>query len=264
MGKPSLKNIHRLIDAATTQMPANEAFAADLTAAIEKLDLLDGRKPSKSYKPSSLTCIRNMYFQVIGEESDGERSSSQLIGIGQSGTDRHERLQTAIAKMKDVGIDCEYLDVAEYVEQNNLSHLKIVSRQGMETKLYHEGLNLSFLCDGIIRYKGKLYILEIKTETMHKYMSRQGVAEDHYDQATTYSLCFGINEVMFVYENRDNCDKKVYLFTVTEEMKFKIVTKIEECDGYVSRLIPPPMPKDIAKKTCSYCKYKKACKKAGR
>ena len=67
---------------------------------------------------------------------------------------------------------------------------------------------------------------------------------------------------MFLYENRDNCDKKAFLLHVTEEMRNELVAKIEECDGYVTNLIPPPKP-EVSKKTCSYCNYKQACKKAG-
>ena len=265
MARQSLKNIHRLIEAATTQMPINQQFVADLKASIEKQDSLEARKPSKSYKPSSMTCIRNMYFQVTGTPPAEERSNSCLVGIVQSGSDRHERLQDAVTKMKDFGIECEYVDVAEFVKMRNLDHLEIVKKQGFETKLYHKDLNISFLCDGIIKYKGQYYILEIKTETIYKWQSREGVAEEHIPQGTAYSTCLGIDQVMFVYENRDNCDKKAYVLEVTDDMKYDlIVSKIEECDGYVSRLIPPPKPEDITRKTCQYCNYKAECRKAGK
>jgi len=43
-----------------------------------------------------------------------------------------------------------------------------------------------------------------------------------------------------------------------------IISKIEECDRYVKRLIPPPKPEDVSKKTCQYCNYKISCRKAGK
>ena len=49
-----------------------------------------------------------------------------------------------------------------------------------------------------------------------------------------------------------------------EEMKAELLSKIEECDGYVGRLIPPPKPDDVPKKSCNYCNYKSACRKAGK
>jgi len=235
-----------------------------LKASIEKQHTLEGRRPSKSYKPSSMTCIRNMYFQVTGTETDDERTNACLVGIVQSGSDRHDKLQEAITHMKEFGMDCEYIDVAEFVRIRGLDYLEVISKQGHETKLYHKDLNISFLCDGIIKYKGQYYILEIKTETIYKWQSRDGVAEEHIPQGTAYATCLGINQIMFLYENRDNCDKKAFVLDITDDMKYDlIVSKIEECDGYVSRLIPPPKPKDITRKDCQYCNYKAECRKAG-
>lgn len=265
MARRSLKNVFRLIEAATTQMPVSQQFVADLKASIEKQDSLEARKPSKSYKPSSMACIRNMYFQVTGTEVDDERSNACLVGICESGSARHEHIQAAVTKMKDFGMDCEYIDVAEFVKMRGLDYLEIIKKQGFETKLYHKDLNISFLCDGIIKYKGQYYILEIKTESIYKWQFREGVAEEHIPQGTAYATCFGINQVMFLYENRDNCDKKAFVLEVTDDMKYDyIISKIEECDRYVKRLIPPPKPEDVSKKTCQYCDYKTACRKAGK
>ena len=70
---------------------------------------------------------------------------------------------------------------------------------------------------------------------------------------------------MFLYENRDNCDKKAFVLEVTDDMKYDyIISKIEECDRYVKRLIPPPKPEDVSKKTCQYCNYKTSCRKVGK
>ena len=245
------------------ELPIERQFLTDLKASIEKQDQKHSRKPSKTYKPSSLHCIRNMYYQVIGMESCGERASSELVGICQSGTDRHERLQIAVTEMRENNIDCEYCDVAEYVKSHNLEDIDIVSKQGMETKLYHKKYNMSFLCDGIIRYKGKYYILEIKTETNNKFWNREGVNPDHILQGTAYSLAFGIDEVLFLYECRDNCSKKAYILKVTDEMRQQLVDKIWTCEGYRNMEKVPPKPTDLSKKACAYCGYAERCKLDG-
>lgn len=263
MSRQSLKNIHNLIAAAKNELPIEQQFVNDLKTSIEKQHENQKRKPSKSYKPSSLTCIRNMYFQIIGEEQEEERTNACLVGIVQTGSSRHDHLQENVTKMKDFGIDCEYVDVGEFVKRRNLDYLKIISKQGHETKLFHTGLNLSFLCDGIIKYKGQYYILEIKTETIYKWQSRKGVAKEHIAQGTAYSTCFGINKVLFLYENRDNCDKKAFLLEVTDDMKYDlIISKIEECDRYVKLATIPPKPKEADTKFCQYCNYKTICRRA--
>lgn len=258
------RNIFRLIEAATNEAPPEKSFVADLSACIEKMDSDHARKPSRSYKPSSMLCIRNMYFQITGAEMESERASYQLVGISESGTDRHERIQNAVASMADYGMECVYVDVEKFIKSRGLDHLKVVSKNGFETKLYHTGLNMSFMCDGIIKYRGQYYILEIKTETSFKWQSRTGIADEHVTQGTAYSVSFGIDQVMFLYENRDTCDKKAYILEVTDDMKFSLVVgRIEECDEYVSRLIPPPKPENVPKKACTYCNYRVACRKAG-
>lgn len=257
----ALINVLNLVN--QEELPVERQFLNDLRASIEIQDQKNSRKPSKTYKPSSLHCIRNMFYQVIGAEAQGERSSSELVGICESGSDRHERLQRAVTAMRDNNIDCEYCDVAEYVKSHSLDYLDIVSKQGMETKLYHKEYNMSFLCDGIIRYKGKYYILEIKTETNNKFWNRENVNPDHILQGTAYSLAFGIDDVLFLYECRDSCTKKAFMLNVTDAMRNNLVQKILECNSYVEAQVPPPKPVDLSKGTCAYCGYAERCKQDG-
>ena len=106
------------------------------------------------------------------------------------------------------------------------------------------------MCDGIIKYKSKYFIFEFKTETANKWYKRTDVDESHYNQATAYSLAFGIDKVLFVYENRDTLDKKAYIRNVTADMKTELVGTIEYCDSYVKKLKAPPKPQNVSKKTC--------------
>jgi CRISPR/Cas system-associated exonuclease Cas4 (RecB family) len=235
----------------------------DLKKSIEMTADEDRRKPSQTYKPSSMKCIRNMYYQRAGVTPDEELSSYCSVGICNSGSDIHIRIQTAVENMKKHGIDCEYIDVADYVKSRNLGYLEIVSKSGMETKLFHKTLNMSFMCDGIIRYNNHYYILEIKTEASFKWSARTDTDPAHYAQGTAYSVAFQLPEVMFLYINRDILDMKAYLFVPTNEMKENLVGTIEDCEGYVNRMICPPKPEDLPRNVCNYCSYKTQCRKDG-
>jgi hypothetical protein len=263
MARNSLKNVCRLIQTARETLPPEQDFLTDLKRSIEMTDEKNSRSPSKTYKPSGMNCIRASYYQISGVEPDKTSSNYTIIGICNSGTDIHVRIQTAVEQMRENGMDCEYVDVAEYVNSRNLDYLTIVSKNGMETKLYHRKLNMSFMCDGIIRYKGHYYILELKTENSYKFANRKDVDPSHYNQGIAYSLAFGIDQVLFVYINRDVLDMKAFMFNVTDEMKQNLVGYIEECDGYVKRMIAPPKPENVSKKACSYCVYKTQCNKDG-
>ncbi len=262
---PVLANVLNLVGAAVEELPVERQFLNDLVASIEMTDVKNQRKPSPSYKPSSLHCIRNMYFQITGAEVEGERATSELIGICESGTDRHERIQNAVAEMSNNNIDCEYIDVQEYIEtkhaEGRLLDLEVIEKQGNETKLFNKTFNMRFLCDGIIRYKGRHYILEIKTETANKFWDRQDVNPDHILQGTAYALNFDINKVLFLYESRDTCAKKTFMLNVTDKMKQDLAGKLSECDDYVARLTVPPKPVELSRKACAYCSYATLCKR---
>lgn len=260
MARASLKNIARLIETTKAELPVEKEFLADLKRSIEISANKEKRLPSKTYKPSSMNCIRNMWYQVTGVEPDDGETPYALVGISNSGTDIHERTQKAVADMINNGIDCEYIDVGEYVTERKLEHIEVVSKNGMETKLRHKDLNMSFLCDGIIKYRGQYYILEIKTETSYKWQNRKDVDPKHYMQGTAYSVALGLNRVIFVYITRDVLDMKSFMFVPTDDMKQELVGRITECDDWVSRFTCPPKPDDVLKSVCEYCAYRNTCR----
>lgn len=235
-------------------------FLGELTRTIEKRNI--PKKPSQSYKPSSIGgCLRNIYYQLCGAEVDNTSKDYCLIGIGESGTDRHERIQTAISKMKEEGFNCDWLDVEEVIKELKPEGTKVIAKSGMETKCFNDLYNLSFLCDGVVRYNGELYIIEIKTETSFKYSAHEEPFPEHKMQAACYSLALGINKVIFIYENRDTCDKKAYLVNVSDKLIDSVIDKIELCDGFIDEGEVPPKS-DIVKH-CQYCNYKTQCRKDG-
>lgn len=263
MARSSLKNIARLIQSTQESIPVEQSFLADLQRSIELQNKKTAREPSKTYKPSSMQCIRNMYYQVTGTQQDDNESSCSLVGICNSGTDIHARLQQAVLDMKTNGMDCEYVNVEDFVRTRGLNNLQVVkspdfNAKDYETKLFDKRLNISFLCDGIIRYKNKYYILELKTESTNKFMMRKGVDTKHYDQGTAYSILFNLENVIFIYVNRDVHNMKSYMFTPTQQMKQDLLDRISECDAFVLKNQVPPKP-DVDSRVCNYCNYRLKC-----
>lgn len=262
MARNSMKNVCRLIKQADKKFPVELDFLGDLERSIELDDIKNRREPSHSYKPSGMKCVRQSYYEITGAEQDPPRSSYVGIGICNSGSDIHERIQKAVSNMKENGFNCEYVDVGDFVKKRKLTHLDIIEKQGMETKLYHKELNIRFLCDGIIKYKNRYYILELKTETSNKWFTRGGVDRYHYNQAVAYSLALGLDKVVFVYISRDTLDMKSYMFEVTDEMRQQLVDYIANCDSYIKKKKCPPKP-DVEKRVCEYCGYRLQCAKDG-
>ena len=263
MARLNFANLTKLAKNSTEEGVADsQRFLLELQNSIEKTE--NNRKskpPTKAYKPSSMNCVRMMYYYMTGTNITEREVGYELVGICESGTDRHERLQQAIIDMKANGYDCEYVNVAEYIKEHNVPDLEIIEQKGYETKLWHTKLNLRFMCDGIVYYRGKYYILEIKTESSFKWQPRTEVDASHYAQACTYSHTIGIPDVLFVYENRDTCGKKCFIYTPTkQEINELVLDKIRDCDTHINENRVPPVPVSVSAKTCRYCDYRTICK----
>lgn len=261
-----INHIVNTIERAKQTRSIEQQFLDDLTASIEKDSLKSSRKPSLTYKPSSMNCMRQSFYLILNVYMPPEMQTYQSCGICESGSDRHERIQKAIDGMKDNGFDCEYIDVETYINQHNLNDtLEVKEKTGMETKVYNKKLNMSFLTDGIIKYKQRYFIFEFKTEVAQKFRNRTNVDPIHISQGTAYSDAFKINDVIFLYENRDTCEKKSYLLNVTDDDRQNRIHKyIKECDEYIANRVVPPMPIDqTVLKKCKYCAYKARCASDG-
>jgi CRISPR/Cas system-associated exonuclease Cas4 (RecB family) len=265
MSRTSLKNVSRLIQLAEDEekQSVGQSFLEDFKRSIEIESEQNSGLPSPTFKPSSLNCKRGCYYQIMQVQPDEGHSSFNMIGICNSGSDIHVRVQTAVMKMKEMGMDCEWIDVETYIKENNLDYLIVREKKGTETKLYDTryGTYISFMCDGIIKYKGKYYILEIKTESSNKWYGRTDVDPKHHHQAISYSNSFKIDTVLFLYVERDLLNCKCYEFNVTNEMRHNLVSFLNEVQGYVERKIAPPKQDDLPKNICRYCQYQTQCKK---
>lgn len=262
----------RLISAITSakeERPLNKVFLQDVMRGIEQYDKLNSHKPSKWYKPSSLKCLRQMYFMRTETEPDIEFTDYNSIGMADTGTRRHVAIQTVLENLKTMGYDWEYVDVEQYVTQKQVqgkcTALQIVGKNGAETKLFNPVIGLMFLCDGIVKRlsTGQYYLFEFKNQISFKVNDKTCVDEEHLAQVSAYCAELDLEQAFVLYENRDNCSLECpELLTVTPKMKQDFYDKILTCEGYVERLIPPPKCTDT--KTCRWCKYKTACRKVGK
>lgn len=255
--KNSFKNLAKLINQTTKIKELPDAFLFMYNEAVGRLDT--PRKPSPSYHPSSIWgCCRNLYFQIVQADLDaGATMDYQILEMADSGTDRHERIQKAIIQMQKLGYPIEWVDIEKYLENREDLGTRVKAVKGLEFALFNDIYNMSFRCDGLIRFKGKLYILEIKTEIEMKWIGRTCPSFDHLKQATAYSLALGIEDVMFIYENRNTCAKKIYIQTIETDDRDQIQDKIDYVDSFVKDGIVPP--KEESLNNCKYCNYKKEC-----
>lgn len=215
---------------------------------------------STYYKPSGMySCKRDLYYLrsgVVGREDINQQS----ISICLNGSWRHETLQNYLIEMSKNDGDIKWIDPEQYIKDNDITAkygTSIKQRVGNEVKLFNSKYQLSFMCDGIIKFRDKIYILEIKTCASFIFNKLTDVVDKHKQQATCYSMGLGINDVIFLYENREVLSHKGFLYHVTEADKLEIANKIADVEEYINKRELPPREKD----KCKYCCYKEQCRK---
>ena len=256
----SLKRLGKLIQTANTKQAPEKLFLNAYNDVVVKGR--ENRPPSNRYKPSSLGgCLRNIYFQRITAPTDkAETLEPELVEMGENGTDRHERIQEKVMRMKELGHDVEWIDVEEFLKRRPVEGTKVVQRVGPEVKLYNETYNISLMCDGIVKIEGVYYVLEIKTEISFKWQGRGEPDEKHRTQAATYSLVLNIPRVLFFYENRDILKKKPYIIEIgQEEIAERVLNTIETVEeAILTQTVPPKTDKPSE---CKWCNFKEECKR---
>lgn len=235
----------------------SQSFLAELSYTIENTQ--EEYIPSKTIKPSSLFCPRQSVFQIIGAEMDDEQKNEQSIGICELGSATHLFIQNTILKSRNI----EYLNVSDYIKENNID-LEVTKESDFEngepeTKVYSKKFNISCLCDGIVKFKNKLFILEIKTISSGQFFKLDGVLDKHKQQAISYSTLFDISDVLFLYISRDFFQMKLFIYTPTNKERLDWQQNIEYILSCVKNGEIPPIPKEKSGKFCNYCRYKNYC-----
>lgn len=219
------------------------------------------------YRPSSLGggCKRMLFFQRMGAEQDkpdlNDEWTYNMIGITESGTDRHSRIQDVIIKMEELGL-LERLDVESVVREAQLRGIKTEfvgwDENKKEARCKNDDLHIWFKADGVFRYKGKEVIFEIKTANgfkFNKVVKTNTPVREHVLQDTCYAMGLGIDYILYMYEDRNFMKKHVILYKIKDEDKQYILDKVKETNEYVENRIVPPKETD----KCMYCRYKSVC-----
>lgn len=101
----SRKSLFEIIKNANNDNSLADSFLNDFIYTIEKSDMDNKRKPSRSFKPSNLRCNRASVLEVMGAKLDDTKTTHNLIAICRNGTDTHLAIQEYVNKMKNYGID---------------------------------------------------------------------------------------------------------------------------------------------------------------
>lgn len=252
-----------------TTAPFNSASSAKLLEFYEShlLDKITRRaaKPShKTFAASSFRCDRRSWFRLRGVQPDRLDTPDITLDFAASlGTACHEIIQSNLKEF----LGDDWIDVDSYLKSIDFPYQYEVktSANGLETQVEIIDPPIRFSCDGIIRWEGELWLLEIKTEEYSAWKSLTDSRPEHNDQTGLYATLLKLNKILFIYVDRWYGGMKSYSISMTESQQKDIMARICYVLDMVDKNIAP---EGLSKgdKWCSpnYCPYHSKCKEYGR
>lgn len=230
-----------------------------------KTSIQEGKlqKSSQTFAPSSLRCKRKNWFRLRGVEPDLIKDVDLTLEFtAQVGTSCHEVIQANLQQF----LGDDWIDVESYLKTlkdgGKLEYDYEIYKSGFETMVYFPEIPIKFACDGILRWKGKIYLLEIKTCEYNSFSRLNAVKSEHLPQIYCYSSLMQIPNVLTLYQERMygeiKCFEKIVNINDTEYVfnTFKEVKQAVE-----DNIAPERLPS--GDKWCKNCEYKIKCKQWG-
>lgn len=220
----------------------------------------------KTFAPSQMRCDRVSWFRLRGTDPDKlVKPDRTLEFTAEIGTACHELIQKRLSEtLKD-----DWITVEDWISQNSeffRDYDMSIQHKGYESQVdLRAPYPVRFACDGIFRFKGKVYMLEIKTAEFSSFNDLTGPKPKHMDQIECYSTLLNIPDVMFLYEDRQYGDVKCFEVNVTKSVQDSVREKMTRVMSLVeANIAPDGLPLGDPDCSPSMCRYYKVCKEWGR
>lgn len=216
---------------------------------------------SKTFSPSNFRCDRRCWFRLRGVQPDRPAKGDQVLQFtADLGTAIHLIVQR---NLKEVLCE-DWIDVGEYLKTiySNPEDYEI-TQDAFETKVkIYKPYPIQFACDGIIRLKDMLYILEIKSSDHKAFDELIEQKTHHKDQLQFESQILKIPNGIFLYVDRQYGEMKSYEVKYTESDWDFIERKLERVTRCAESTIAPERL-DFNDPFCNGCLYKRKCREWG-
>ena len=218
----------------------------------------ESKIPSRTFAPSQIRCKRVSWFRLRGVASEPETIVDRTTNFtAVVGTACHRNIQTILSKK----LGKDWIDVETYLKQLNPDYEYTCRKTEFETQIeIFKPVPIKFAPDGIIFWKGKYWLLEIKTSDFSSFGELSGPKSTHLDQIKTYATLLHIQNVLVIYQDRLYGGLKCFEVQVTSGDMQAIWDMFAEVQDYVNKNIAPPKPADTRYCNSSYCRYCSKCK----
>lgn len=226
---------------------------------LDSLKTEKSEPSSKTFAPSSFRCNRKNWFRLRGVDHDViAKPDVTLEFLASLGTHIHADTQMRMKQL--FGED--WISVDDYLAENPIPYKYTTETSGLETKVSIEYPPIHFAVDGIIRYKGKMYLLEIKTCDHSSFDSLTDPKPMHLDQIKFYSTILQIPDVLVMYIDRQYGTIKLYEMRVSTADNKIVLDTMKYILSMVDANIAPDRL-NYNDYMCTNCEYKHKCKDWG-
>lgn len=231
---------------------------------VDKKILDECSKPPSPYiAPSGLRCQRAQWFRLRGTEPDRASSADRVLNFtAEIGTACHRMIQS---NLRDA-LGEDWISVTDYLNTHDIGHTYITKEvdDGLETQVEFTDVPIRFACDGIIRWKGKLYLLEIKSSEYSSFDDLTDPKSEHLEQIKCYSTMLKLSGVIVIYIDRQYGGLKFYEETISESEMDNIRNTIQHIiDCVDANIAPDRLPTGDSWCSPNRCKWYKKCKEWG-
>lgn len=231
---------------------------------VERKLLEDAAKPpSTNIAPSGLRCARLQWFRLRGVTPDTPKSVDFTSNFqAQIGTACHRIIQQNLKE----ALGDAWISVADYLNKFPIPYEYVLTEDedSLETKVAIIDIPIHFACDGIVYWKGRYWLLEIKTAEWTSFDNLTDVKQVHRDQIKCYSAILNLAGVLVMYQDRLYGKIKVYEMTVTDAEKGQVIERMKyivQCRD--TNIAPDRLPTGDPWCSSSRCQFYAKCKQWG-
>lgn len=214
----------------------------------------------RTFAPSSFKCDRINWFRLRGVQPDRiENPDKGLQFTADIGSACHEIIQSRLASCNIEGF--EYLDVEEYLKTSGFPYKYTVTRKGHECLIEIDDPPVRFAVDGLIKFKGTVYLLEIKTSEFGSFNDIVNIKERHLAQVKCYLALLNISNGLVLYMDRQYGGTKCFEIKVSESERHSVLDKMRHIQSLAAASIAPDkLPSGDSLCSANMCPYYKKCK----
>lgn len=244
----------------------NSAASSDLIDLYEtttEADIRSSREAEKhrTFAPSSFRCKRLNWFRLRGVKPDKIDEVDPVLDFSAKiGESCHRLIQSRLSS----ALGADWISVADHFKESPPDFEYSLEANGFETFVNVADPPVRFACDGIVRIKGKKYLLEIKSSDYASFNELTQPKSHHIDQVKCYASLLNISDVLMIYIDRQYGSIKCFELNISLNDMQQVRSTMKEIQLAVkTNLAPEGLAKGDSGCKPNMCPYYKVCKEWG-